>query len=152
MGHECEGNINARQELAKSAIVVDDEQAITDLVSTVLLYEGFDVEVASTGRAALDSVPSFRPDRSEHAEGDSPDPFAPNAAEESALDIGREAIGEMPSLRVPSGGWIESAPRASTRRGDFWLWRFDPDRQGVVDRHEHNWQPIVRRPTVRRAG
>ncbi len=104
MGHECEGNINGRQELAKSAIVADDEQAITDLVSTVLRYEGFDVEVASTGRAALDSVPSFRPDRSEDA-GHSPDPFAPNAAEESALAIGprghwRDAFSARPEWRL----------------------------------------------------
>ena len=47
---------------SQRVLVVDDEQAITDLVSTVLRYEGFDVEVASTGRAALDSVSSFRPD------------------------------------------------------------------------------------------
>ena len=47
---------------SQRVLVVDDEQAITDLVSTVLRYEGFDVEVAATGRAALDSVSSFRPD------------------------------------------------------------------------------------------
>ena len=47
---------------SQRVLVVDDQQAITDLVSTVMRYEGFDVEVAATGRAALDSVSSFRPD------------------------------------------------------------------------------------------
>lgn len=34
-------------------LVVDDEASIVDSVATVLRYEGFDVDVASTGRAAL---------------------------------------------------------------------------------------------------
>jgi two-component system OmpR family response regulator len=34
-------------------LVVDDEPSITDLVSTVLRYEGFHVETAPTGRKAL---------------------------------------------------------------------------------------------------
>jgi two-component system OmpR family response regulator len=42
-------------------LVVDDEPSITDLVSTVLRYEGFQVETAATGRRALRSVTSFRP-------------------------------------------------------------------------------------------
>lgn len=42
-------------------LVVDDEAAITELVSTVLRYEGFDVEVAASGRAAIDAVTGFRP-------------------------------------------------------------------------------------------
>jgi two-component system OmpR family response regulator len=41
--------------------VVDDEPAITELVATVLRYEGFQVQVAPTGRKALASVTSFRP-------------------------------------------------------------------------------------------
>ncbi len=34
-------------------LVVDDEPSIVDSVSTVLRYEGFDVDTAATGRAAL---------------------------------------------------------------------------------------------------
>jgi two-component system OmpR family response regulator len=42
-------------------LVVDDEPAITDLVATVLRYEGFAVETAATGRQALTAVAGFRP-------------------------------------------------------------------------------------------
>jgi two-component system OmpR family response regulator len=42
-------------------LVVDDEEAITDLVSTALRYEGFEVDVRGNGRAALDAVSGFRP-------------------------------------------------------------------------------------------
>ncbi len=42
-------------------LVVDDEESITDLVATVLRYEGFQVQTASTGRKALASATSFRP-------------------------------------------------------------------------------------------
>ncbi|HVG66941.1 MAG TPA: hypothetical protein VM785_02025 [Gaiellales bacterium] len=34
-------------------LVVDDEESITQLVSTVLRYEGFQVETAADGRAAV---------------------------------------------------------------------------------------------------
>ncbi len=43
-------------------LVVDDEPTITELVSTALRYEGFAVEVASTGRAALGKVAEWPPD------------------------------------------------------------------------------------------
>ncbi len=43
-------------------LVVDDEESITELVATALRYEGFQVEVAQTGRAALTAATSFRPD------------------------------------------------------------------------------------------
>ena len=43
-------------------LVVDDEPNITDLVGTALRYEGFDVEVAATGRAALTKGQAFRPE------------------------------------------------------------------------------------------
>ena len=43
-------------------LVVDDDANITDLVGTALRYEGFTVEVAASGRAALDAVGTFRPD------------------------------------------------------------------------------------------
>ena len=43
-------------------LVVDDEANITDLVATALRYEGFAVEVASTGSDALKAAAAFRPD------------------------------------------------------------------------------------------
>ncbi|HYT26283.1 MAG TPA: response regulator transcription factor [Actinomycetota bacterium] len=43
-------------------LVVDDEVYITDLVSMALRYEGFEVEAARTGREALATAESFRPD------------------------------------------------------------------------------------------
>jgi two-component system OmpR family response regulator len=43
-------------------LVVDDEANITDLVATVLRYEGFDVEVAANGWDALRLASEFRPD------------------------------------------------------------------------------------------
>ncbi len=42
-------------------LVVDDEASITDLVATVLRYEGFEVRTADTGRGALRAVEEFRP-------------------------------------------------------------------------------------------
>jgi two-component system, OmpR family, response regulator len=42
-------------------LVVDDESNITDLVATVLRYEGFEVQTAATGRDALSAVRAFRP-------------------------------------------------------------------------------------------
>lgn len=43
-------------------LVVDDEQAITELVSMALRYEGMDVITAATGRDALALVETARPD------------------------------------------------------------------------------------------
>jgi two-component system OmpR family response regulator len=43
-------------------LVVDDEPSIIDAVSTALRYEGFDVKVATTGRAALSSAQDSPPD------------------------------------------------------------------------------------------
>jgi two-component system, OmpR family, response regulator len=43
-------------------LVVDDEPNITDLVAMALRYEGFEVETAGTGRAALSAVERFRPE------------------------------------------------------------------------------------------
>jgi two-component system OmpR family response regulator len=42
-------------------LVVDDEESITELVGTALRYEGFQVEVAGSGRDALTAATSFRP-------------------------------------------------------------------------------------------
>src|SRR5437867_4849704 len=43
-------------------LVVDDEPSIVDAVATALRYEGYDVEEAGTGRAALTAVATFEPD------------------------------------------------------------------------------------------
>jgi two-component system OmpR family response regulator len=42
--------------------VVDDEPSITDAVATSLRYEGFDVDVRDTGRAALAAAQEHTPD------------------------------------------------------------------------------------------
>jgi len=47
---------------AARILVVDDEESITQLLSTALRYEGFEVQTAATGRAALSEVEAFRPD------------------------------------------------------------------------------------------
>ncbi len=43
-------------------LVVDDEPSIVDAVSTALRYEGFDVDTATTGRAALAAAQEDTPD------------------------------------------------------------------------------------------
>jgi two-component system OmpR family response regulator len=43
-------------------LVVDDEPSIVDAVATALRYEGYEVEEATTGRAALSAVARFEPD------------------------------------------------------------------------------------------
>src|SRR6266545_2174007 len=43
-------------------LVVDDEPSITDLVATVLRYEGFEVDVAANGWDALRKAGAFGPD------------------------------------------------------------------------------------------
>jgi two-component system, OmpR family, response regulator len=43
-------------------LVVDDERNIADVISIALRYNDYEVETAADGRAALDSVESFRPD------------------------------------------------------------------------------------------
>ena len=48
--------------MPQRVLVVDDEVSITELLATVLRYEGFDVETAITGVEALRRVASFRPD------------------------------------------------------------------------------------------
>ena len=50
------------QNEAARILVVDDEESITQLVSTVLRYEGFEVECAAGGRAAVKLTDRFRPD------------------------------------------------------------------------------------------
>ena len=53
--------ITAAQTTAR-ILVVDDEQSITDLVAMALRYEHFAVQVAHSGREALDTVETFSPD------------------------------------------------------------------------------------------
>jgi two-component system, OmpR family, response regulator len=43
-------------------LVVDDEPSIVDALATALRYEGYEVEEASTGRAALEAVARHEPD------------------------------------------------------------------------------------------
>jgi two-component system, OmpR family, response regulator len=66
MEREAEGRmpVERGQETSEDKIrvlVVDDEANITDLVATVLRYEGFDVRSASSGREGLRAAESFRP-------------------------------------------------------------------------------------------
>jgi two-component system OmpR family response regulator len=44
------------------AVVVDDEDSLTDLLSMALRYEGWDVKLASDGQKALAVIREFRPD------------------------------------------------------------------------------------------
>ncbi len=44
------------------ALVVDDEESITNLIAMALRYEGWDVETASTGTEAIEKLRSFSPD------------------------------------------------------------------------------------------
>ncbi|MGV8895293.1 MAG: response regulator transcription factor [Rhodoglobus sp.] len=44
------------------AVVVDDEDSLTDLLSMALRYEGWDVRVASDGQNAVSTIREFRPD------------------------------------------------------------------------------------------
>jgi two-component system OmpR family response regulator len=53
--------VNAPAGGMNRVLVVDDEPNITDLVSTALRYEGFEVASVGTGRAALDQIVAFRP-------------------------------------------------------------------------------------------
>jgi two-component system, OmpR family, response regulator len=43
-------------------LVVDDEPNIVDVIGMALRFQGFEVESAGTGAAALAAVPAFRPD------------------------------------------------------------------------------------------
>jgi two-component system OmpR family response regulator len=44
------------------AVVVDDEDSLTDLLSMALRYEGWEVKLASDGQKALSTIREFRPD------------------------------------------------------------------------------------------
>ena len=47
---------------AHKILVVDDEPSILDAVGTALRYEGYDVELAATGREAVAAATRFEPD------------------------------------------------------------------------------------------
>ena len=49
-------------ERAPKALVVDDEEHITELLKMGLSMNGFEVERAATGRGALDAIEKSRPD------------------------------------------------------------------------------------------
>ncbi|MEP6478541.1 MAG: response regulator transcription factor [Rhodoglobus sp.] len=44
------------------AVVVDDEESLTDLLSMALRYEGWDVRIAPDGQKAIAAMREFRPD------------------------------------------------------------------------------------------
>ena len=50
------------EERGSRILVVDDEPNITDLLATALRFVGFDVEIAGTGRDALQRAATFVPD------------------------------------------------------------------------------------------
>lgn len=47
---------------AVRALIVDDEQSITQLIAMALRYEGWQVETAANGAEAIEAVKSFQPD------------------------------------------------------------------------------------------
>ncbi len=55
------GGLSTSDKAGPRLLVVDDEPTITELVSTALRYEGFTVDVASTGREALARVADRNP-------------------------------------------------------------------------------------------
>jgi two-component system OmpR family response regulator len=52
----------SKTQVRQRILVVDDEPSIVDAVGMSLRYEGFDVDEAGTGRAALDAVERHPPD------------------------------------------------------------------------------------------
>src|SRR6202035_5593963 len=58
--HSILGSVEDHPELVR-VLVVDDEPSIVDVVSMALRHHGFGVEVAATGKEALDQVRRWRP-------------------------------------------------------------------------------------------
>ena len=54
--------ISTSTRIPQRILVVDDEPSILDAVGTALRYEGYDVEVAATGRDAVAAVSRFDPE------------------------------------------------------------------------------------------
>ena len=52
---------NGNQQSGERVLVVDDEAAITELVTTALRFVGFEVQQAASGREALATAASFQP-------------------------------------------------------------------------------------------
>lgn len=48
--------------MKKRILVVDDEEAVAELVRTLLVEAGYEVAVAENGKAALEQVSSFVPE------------------------------------------------------------------------------------------
>jgi two-component system, OmpR family, response regulator len=60
--NETANEIPTDRQPGARVLVVDDEPSITELVATVLRYEGFEVDVAGSGWDALRKASEFRPD------------------------------------------------------------------------------------------
>ncbi len=58
---EFDGNIESVTQNGTRVLVVDDEPNITELVAMALRYEGFTVQTAASGRAAVATVAEFKP-------------------------------------------------------------------------------------------
>ncbi|MCX6020421.1 MAG: response regulator, partial [Chloroflexi bacterium] len=56
------GGIGARTPRPETILVVEDEEAIQDLIATALRFTGFQVATASTGREAMNAARNGRPD------------------------------------------------------------------------------------------
>jgi len=98
-------------------LVVDDEKSITDLVSMALRYEGLEVEVAHTGRDALDKVTSFRPTLIVL------DVMLPDLSGFEVLErIGRDMAGQrVPVLFLTARDTLDDKLRGFTLGGDDYM-------------------------------
>ena len=98
-------------------LVVDDEKSITDLVAMALRYEGLEVEVAFTGRDALDLVASFRPNLLVL------DVMLPDLSGFEVLErIGRDLAGQrVPVLFLTARDTLDDKLRGFTLGGDDYM-------------------------------
>jgi two-component system OmpR family response regulator len=98
-------------------LVVDDEKSITDLVSMALRYEGLEVDVAHTGRDALDKVTSFRPTLLVL------DVMMPDLSGFEVLErIGRDMAGQrVPVLFLTARDTLDDKLRGFTLGGDDYM-------------------------------
>ena len=98
-------------------LVVDDEKSITDLVSMALRYEGLEVDVAHTGRDALDKVTSFRPTLLVL------DVMLPDLSGFEVLErIGRDLAGQrVPVLFLTARDTLDDKLRGFTLGGDDYM-------------------------------
>jgi two-component system, OmpR family, response regulator len=98
-------------------LVVDDEKSITDLVSMALRYEGLEVDVAHTGRDALEKVTSFRPTLLVL------DVMLPDLSGFEVLErIGRDMAGQrVPVLFLTARDTLDDKLRGFTLGGDDYM-------------------------------